>query len=325
MDEPERRRPCRLFKNCTTHTVCMSLTSFLKIPAVKTLFRTEFPVSKMPAARTQNILRAPPVTRNYALVGSAFDYLLRFYLEHTNPSHLTVSGEKWIAEKSVDAYCEYPEWNASPNHTPTPAEIEYHKVTLLARLRAAIRTAKTLHAEYLQDGEITDDLLTACIMLAKLDAYYRAGILNETFDQHADRGDLTDLRSLLSLAAECTSDLTATCHCLLNPEFGSASVLVGGADADIIVDGTLIDIKTTKHLKLTQDYYNQLIGYYVLSRLAGGTVGGRKDITITHLAVYFSRHGLLHTIPITGIITDEQRFAKFTRVFVAGAREIFRA
>lgn len=160
-------------------------------------------------------------------------------------------------------------------------------------------------------------------MLAKLDAYYRAGILNETFDQRADRGDLTDLRSLLALAAECTSDLTATRHCLLNPEFGSASVLVGGADADIVVDGTLIDIKTTKHLKLTQDYYNQLIGYYVLSRLAGGTVDGWKDIRITHLAAYFSRYGLLHAIPITDIITDEQRFAKFTKIFEAGAREAF--
>ena len=304
----------------------MSLTSFLKIPAVKALFRTEFPVPKIPAALTQNILRAPPpppVTRNYALVGSAFDYLLRFYLERTNPSYLTVSGEKWIAEKSVDVYGEYPEWNAPPNHTPIPEEVEYHEVMLPARLRAAIRTAKTMHAKYLQDGEPTDDLLTICIMLAKLDAYYRAGILNETFDQNADRGDLTDLRNLLSLAAECMSDLTTTRHCLLNPEFGSASILVGGADADIIVDGTLIDIKTTKHLKLTQDYYNQLIGYYMLSRLADSIVGGRKDITITHLAVYFSKHGLLHTIPITNIITDEQRFAKFTKVFEAGAREAF--
>ena len=55
----------------------MSLTSFLKVPAVKALFRTEFPVPKIPAAFTQKnaVLREPPVTRNYALVGSAFDYL----------------------------------------------------------------------------------------------------------------------------------------------------------------------------------------------------------------------------------------------------------
>ena len=45
--------------------------------------------------------------------------------------------------------------------------------------------------------------------------------------------------------------------CYLNPTFGDASNLVGGADADIILDDMLIDIKTTKAISFTQEHYNQ--------------------------------------------------------------------
>jgi hypothetical protein len=40
----------------------------------------------------------------------------------------------------------------------------------------------------------------------------------------------------------------------LNPDFGFASKLVGGADADIVLDSTLIDIKTVKAATLKPEY-----------------------------------------------------------------------
>lgn len=36
--------------------------------------------------------------------------------------------------------------------------------------------------------------------------------------------------------------------CVLNPTFGAASELVGAADGDLILDGTLIDVKVNKNL-----------------------------------------------------------------------------
>ena len=43
--------------------------------------------------------------------------------------------------------------------------------------------------------------------------------------------------------------------------------MVGGADADFIAGGTLVDIKTTKNGRFTRDRFNQLAGYCILDYL----------------------------------------------------------
>ena len=78
-------------------------------------------------------------------------------------------------------------------------------------------------------------------------------------------------------------------RCVLNPTFGRGSSLVGGADGDLIIDYTLIDIKTTKHLTFEREFFNQLIGYYVLSCIGGIDDCGRGKIK--HVAIYYARYG----------------------------------
>lgn len=56
----------------------VSLTSFIKIPEVSEKFRNEFRLSPV---KLEGEIKAKPVTTNYSLVGTAFDYLMRFYLE----------------------------------------------------------------------------------------------------------------------------------------------------------------------------------------------------------------------------------------------------
>lgn len=53
-----------------------------------------------------------------------------------------------------------------------------------------------------------------------------------------------------------------------NPNFGASSILVGGADADIFIDGTLYDFKTTKDQALAKRDNLQLIGYFLLNALS---------------------------------------------------------
>ena len=55
----------------------------------------EFP---RPNFNTKMPLLAPPSTNHYQLVGTAFDYLLRFYIKHVNPNNIESS---WIAEASL--------------------------------------------------------------------------------------------------------------------------------------------------------------------------------------------------------------------------------
>ncbi len=70
----------------------MSLTSFLKNRDVKERFRQEF---EMPKMRAERELLAPPLSNRYSLVGTAFDYLMRFYLKRLNPDAVT---GQWVAE-----------------------------------------------------------------------------------------------------------------------------------------------------------------------------------------------------------------------------------
>ena len=73
----------------------MSLTSFLKNKDVKDAFKQGF---KKPRLKLQGELLALPLTNHYGLVGTAFDYLLRFYIKRLNPNAIEQS---WVSEVSL--------------------------------------------------------------------------------------------------------------------------------------------------------------------------------------------------------------------------------
>ena len=65
------------------------------MPPIKMIFKDEFPLERI---TLKGDIKAPPMTKHYSLVGTAFDYLLRFYLEKENPNCVT---EPWVAESAV--------------------------------------------------------------------------------------------------------------------------------------------------------------------------------------------------------------------------------
>jgi hypothetical protein len=68
--------------------------------------------------------------------------------------------------------------------------------------------------------------------------------------------DIKDLRRLIELVDPDT--FTAHELCILNPTFGDASRMVGGADTDVLLDDTLRDVKTVKDFDLKSPYFNQI-------------------------------------------------------------------
>ncbi len=60
----------------------MSLSSFLEHKDVEAQLRETF---AKPSVAPYQELRATPLTKNYSLVGTAFDYVVRFYLERLYP------------------------------------------------------------------------------------------------------------------------------------------------------------------------------------------------------------------------------------------------
>lgn len=281
----------------------MSLTSFIKIPEVKALFQKEFPLSK---TVLQGEMKAAPVTKNYPLVGTAFDYLFRFYLERENPKCVT---KQWVAENSLALL----EQTIDDHGKKAPKEM----IAASNKMTSYLQDAKDTHKEYLKSGNLDDDLIKSSIILAQMDVLYRSGIIPPSLGQ-VESGDIQDLRNLISLVKP--EIFKAKNVCFLNPTFGYGSQLVGGADADLIVDDVLVDLKTTKFLSFTQEHYNQLIGYYILSKL--GKINESEDIPISKIGIYFSRHGILHTISAREI-EEHPNFTKFVDVFEKLATVVF--
>ena len=273
----------------------MSLTSFIAIHDVKERFSQEFP---LPRASLKGTMIAPPVTKSYTLMGTAFDYLMRFRLERLNPGCVT---QPWVAETSVEL----------TGMVPRLAFAEKQAKSLL-------KFAKESHVAYLKTGDLSEDLLKSAVYLAQLDGIYRAGMVDPNMGT-VNPGDLDDLTRLVD--AIKPELFTARLHCLLNPTFGKASLLVGGADADIYLDDTLIDIKTTKYLEFNREQYNQLVGYYILAKISGH-VGALKSPSVRRVGIYFSRYGVLHTVP-TDVIDTKGDFGAFMQWFIERAKEEF--
>lgn len=276
----------------------MNLTSFISQPEIRDGFRSV--LVKQPPFKPDKPILAPPLTMNYALVGTAFDYLLRFYLERINPSTKT---RAWVAEFSAGF-------------------IEDDQTRELAL--KSLEDAHQHHQIYLQNGVLSDELISASLRLACLDGSARGGDnrFNKDGLTNLDERDFTDLRQLMSLVQE--QDFKAQKACHLNPTFGYASRLIG-ADADIVIDDKIIDIKTTKNLKLEPRHIDQLVGYYVLLSLGGMDVKGGSNFHyldkisgINNLCIYFSRQGYLHTIKTNDLIVPES-LSDFIKWFIQSA------
>ncbi len=90
-------------------------------------------------------------------------------------------------------------------------------------------------------------------------------------------------------------------ECLLNPTFGSGSTLVGGADADMLLDQTLIEIKVTTARQVTAPVFQQLIAYVALAEI-GGVDRQPETQPIESIGVYSARHGCYHAWHVEDIV-----------------------
>lgn len=233
-------------------------------------------------------LLAPVQTDRPGHLGTAFDYLFRFTLRRLNPD--TVQDERWTAEVA--------------HHFLEGSEVE--------RAQGVIDRAKAVRDAYVASGEHPDGLFEACLDLARLDVAVRTkGRYDISEIDAVQPGDVEDLRQLHDVIP---ADLfRSETLCLLNPTFGRASRLVGGADADVLIDDLLLDIKTVQTASFSRDMLNQLVGYYTLHVL-GGIGGVEPKPTIRRIGVYFSRHAHLHVVDLENVI-DRTTYPDFVEWF----------
>jgi len=306
----------------------MSLTSFINKKEIRQRFVEVFPLPKI---NYDAELKAPPLTKNYSLVGTAFDYLLRFYIERNNSNAKTT---EWVAKNalrkpmmktSFERIKKEYEQKKKIGKTNNVERFFRYLYICYMKTEQMFYDAKERHKIYLENGTITDKLLESTLHLATLDQMFRSGRwIHVMVDYEPEKlekidlveeDDIKDLRKLIELV---NIDLFNSENiCLLNPTFGDASLLVGGADADLIIDNRIIEIKTTKYFTLKREYLNQLIGYYILNLLSGDSKSN-----INNLSIYFSRYGRFFTIKLPFESVSKDKFDEFVKWFKKEAEKI---
>lgn len=275
----------------------MSLTSFVTEPANRLYLLSKLPKPRGPAKVP---IQAPPLTQNYGTIGTAFDYLARFNIKRNFPqSH----DGPWLAESSWNAIAIRGGFSGSVSEylSRPPRNIEQRRAhsseeqtRFLAGGAQALVIAKGRYTSYLKHEGDMREIASSCLDLAYMDVVYRAGIYPR---QPLGTHDPLDIEDLVALHERLPQPFPGPHKQIdLNPTFGAWSSRVGGADADYIADDTLIDIKTTKHLKLEDEWWLQLVGYALLDELVATDKG--RNARINNLAIYYSRYGGYWATPI---------------------------
>jgi hypothetical protein len=236
-------------------------------------------------------LRVPPRTTRYGLVGTAFDYALRFELQRRNP-HAVVRG--WVAEGAVERI---PAAAELAGHSKKQARaLEREATRILREARSFIESFSTSASPDIPQ------LAAHAVLLAKLDNVCRAYQLDPALAE-ADPNDARDVADLLAVVP--FESLSHSKLMLLNPTFGMYSSVAGGADADLICGDLLVEVKTTKNAQLKPEMIRQLLLYFMLARRV------RTEDTnfplVRTLGIYFSRHAHLWRLPVA-IIAGNPRY-----------------
>ena len=261
------------------NTEAMSLTSCLNDPPIRQRFAEEF---KKPRVTIKAPILAAPISKDPNLIGMAFDYLLRYHVGRLN--RVEQVPEKWVAYTAYRLIgTKFPgsELARKAEHTIVQGRAESDK--------------------FYEKGGLPDALLTSCCELAQVERIYRSKFSVVETNKIGD-DEIEDLRQLHSILDK--DAFNAKSRCVLNPTFGDASRLVGGADADLIVDDLLVDIKTTKKIEVSRDYFNQLIGYALLHHIGQRAGGNARDpgMPLSRIGIYFSRYAYLWTISLDEVL-----------------------
>jgi hypothetical protein len=257
-------------------------------------------------------LVVPPLSNRYSLVGTAFDYLLRFYIERLNENVVTRS---WVAEMAI-SHPMSPILEDAEIDAKTGEVLSYVETILTSKIKKILKEARSEYEAFITEGQITDQLIRSCLYLAQVDPIFRARYIDPNIGK-VFQEDVVELRKLIELVDP--EDFIAEDICLLNPTFGEGSKIVGGADADIYINGKIIDVKTTKNFEIRRSYFDQLIGYYILHHI--GSIGEIKPkLQVSSLGIYYSRHGYLYEYDVDSIIEDVDLSA-FVEWFKERAKE----
>ena len=144
-----------------------------------------------------------------------------------------------------------------------------------------------------------NDIIERCIVLAKMEQIHRSGVgivpLSKLFEFDTQNNSLKmELQHLLkSFKKTFMPVVNKDSIVVFNPHFGIGSRMIGGADADIYVDGTLYDFKTSIKNGWNSTEITQILAYYFLDAISKQYTDQKNELSkhlINRLALYKVRY-----------------------------------
>lgn len=299
----------------------MSLTTFLKNKDSEECIRFQEEIKKITpekkefkslqsnyrAFETKRELKAPyylETSKDAMLVGTTFDYLARFRVAQVISENKSEAIESIVA----DNFFNFSKKKLS-NKTFNKVQDKYLR-------------AKSNIKKYIFNNRVLEDIIIeSAFTLAILEQCWRGNRLPKDVDDLLEKPSNIikyDLKNLMLVFEENFINKVVKKDSLVkfNPNFGACSYAIGGADADIYIDGTLYDFKCTKSLGYKAMDAQQIIGYYVLDVICKK----RKSLNfpktlmnneINRVALYSARVGEIHYFDVDNINSE-----KFRRVIL---------
>jgi len=224
---------------------------------------------RRPTVRPELPILVEP-TRDPSLIGSAVDYAFRYGCRAC-----------WdVEEKEAVA------WHGVNRLLFAYGPRAQAYKTAVSRVQAAERRMDAF--EDVED--FGPEEAVACLHLARMEVFARGGPVDRfvhLLEVQPDQGQIDEVVRMFGLVTWDAFDPSE--RMLLNPTFGRGSDLVDGADADLVIDDLLVEIKTLKKSALHAGTIRQLVGYAVLANTYG--VMGDTGTPITRLGVWYARSG----------------------------------
>ncbi|MER1985861.1 MAG: hypothetical protein ABS948_08220 [Solibacillus sp.] len=251
---------------------------------------------------------------NSGIIGTAFDYLARLMIARVVKTNSDQAHNDLVAENGVNLVSG---WLRNYPTTLKRVHMRFHET------REHFRKCSN------HEQDIKDFIQDACF-LAKLEQMYRTGLpptnlLQEEFFDAPDDEVVRDLERLCKVFQDTfiSTCVTPASTVIYNPTFGICSALAGGADGDIIIDGTLYDFKTGKDVGYKWQEAAQITGYYLFNELAS-EISEEESYTykeIRQIAFYRARYGEVEYMEVGDFSAHQIQQAKqeFVRYFARNA------
>lgn len=257
----------------------------------------------------------------WALIGMAVDYRLRYYFAATPSQQFVAHQGAYLLAMMSGASNSGQSRALQAPHTPFYEDFELLQAFFegLDQFVATTQTSGKLLS-------VSDDehLARYCIALSLFEVYFRSGRVDELFstpiacmneEELLARVETTWARDVCQIGRRFYEQHAPLLMkpCVLNPTFmGSGDV--GGADADFVVDGCLIDIKTTKNPKIESNWLYQIVGYLLLDY--------KDTLAMRSVGIYMARQGKLFRWSVDELLAT---LAQDSTVTLATLRKEFRA